>query len=214
MLCTLWVVFQALAVAVEAGVLSASAEALAKLAANNNGAAAGTSSRAGTQTGIQPHAQPLLARLIQLGGSYFLQPVGTQVGQFPLIPVGTVQPAGTLLVGQSGVHPLQEQLAQGATGGMVTLLAVLPQGGAGGDPQAGLLKPDQASLLPAATLSNQQHLAVAATPAGGKLRFQRSVGAPVRRMRSPELMMTAEEEEEPEEEEECSGIDTDDDAVE
>ena len=195
MLCTLWVIFQALAAAVEAGVFSASAETLAKLAASNNNGAA-----AGTQIG---NAEPLLVRLVQLGGSFLLQPVGTRVGQFPLIPA---QPGGTVLVGGPGALSVQEQLAQGSTGGVVTLLAAPPSGSAGRDPQAALLQPGQARLLPAATPSD-----AAARPAAGRLSFQRSVGAPVRRTRSPELLTTEEEEEE--EMEECSAMDTDDDTT-
>lgn len=165
---------------------SASAEALAKLAANNNGATAGT----GPKPGTQPNAEALSVRLVQLGGSFFIQPVGTQVGRFPLIPAGTAQRAGTFVVGQPGNLNLRERLAQGAAAGTVARLPVLPQGSAGGGPRAGTPKPDPAS------------------PAVGSLRFRRSVEAPVRRRRSPELL-TAEEEEE-----ESSGMDTDEDIIE
>lgn len=198
MFCTLWLVFQAWAVAVEGGVFSASAEALAKLAANGNGAAAGT----GPNPGTRPNAEPLSVRLIQLGGSVFIQPVGTRVGRFPLIPVGTVQRAGTFAAGQPDNLNLQELLAQGAAGGKVTLVPVLPQGNAGGDPQAAPLNPDP---FPAATLSNQLGLGATVRPP----RFQGSAETPVRRRRSPELLT-----EEEEEEEEASGMDTDEDIIE
>lgn len=197
MFCTLWLVFQAWAVAVEGGVFSASAEALAKLAANGNGAAAGT----GPNPGTRPNAEPLSVRLIQLGGSVYIQPVGTQVGG--LIPVGTVRRAGTFAAGQPDNLNLQELLAQGAAGGKVTLVPVLPQGNAGGDPQAAPLNPDP---FPAATLSNQLGLGATVRPP----RIQRgSAETPVRRRRSPELLT-----EEEEEEEEASGMDTDEDIIE
>lgn len=197
MFCTLWVVFQAWAVAVEGGVFSASAEALAKLAANNNGAAAGT----GPNPGTQPNAEALSVRLIQLGGSFFIQPVGTQVGRLPLIPAGTVQRAGTFVVGQPGNLNLQERLAEGAAAGTIARFPVLPQGSAGGGPQAAPPNPD---LFPAAALSDRQRQG----PAVGSLRFRRSVEAPVRKRRSPELLMAEEEEEE------SSGMDTDEDIIE
>lgn len=197
MFCTLWLVFQAWAVAVEGGVFSASAEALAKPAADNYGVAAGN----GPNPGSQPNAEPLSVRLIQLGGSFFIQPVGTQVGRFPLIPVRTVQRAGTFVVGQPDYLNLQELLAQGAAGGTLALFTGLPQGNAGGDPQAAPLNPE---LFPAATWSNQQRLGAAVGPP----RFQRSAEAPVRRRRSPELLTTEEAEEE------FSGMDTDEDITE
>ncbi|CAG01280.1 unnamed protein product [Tetraodon nigroviridis] len=62
---------------------------------------------------------------------------------------------------EAGALNLQEQVAQGATGDMVTLLAVVPQGGAGRGPQAALLQPEQA-----------RPLAAPARPAAGKLRLQ------------------------------------------
>lgn len=197
MFCTLWLVFQAWAVAVEGGVFSASAEALDKLAANSNGAAAGTFPNPGTQ----PNAEPLSVRLIQLGGSFFIQPVGTQVGRFPLIPVGTVQRAGTVAVGRPDNLNLQGLLAQGAAGRTATLSPVLPQGNAGGDRQAASLNPD---LFPAATLSSQLRLGATVRPP----RFQRSAETPIRRRRSPELLT------EEEKEEESSGMDTDEDIIE
>lgn len=205
MFCTLWLVFQAWAVAVEGGVFSPSTEALAKLAANSNGAAAGTGPNPGPgpNPGTQPNAEPLAVRLIQLGGSFFIQPVGKQVGRFPLIPVGTVQRAGTFAAGQPDNLNLQELLAQGAAGGKVTLVPVLPRGNAGGDPQAAPLNPDP---FPAATLSHQLRLGATVRPPG----FQRSAETPVRRRRSPELLT----EEEEEEEEETSGMDTDEDIIE
>lgn len=201
MFCTLWLVFQAWAVAVEGGVYSHRAEALAKLATNSNGAAAGTGP--GPNPGTQPNAEPLSVRLIQLGGSFVIQPVGTQVGRFPLIPVGTVPGAGTFARGQPDSLNLQELLAQGAAGGAATLFPVLPQGNAGGDPQAAPLNPD---LFPAATLSNQLWWGATVRPP----RFQRSSETPVRRRRSPELLT----EEEEEGEEETSGMDTDEDIIE
>lgn len=191
MFCALWVVFQAWAVAVEGGVFSASAEALAKPAANNNGAAAGT----GPNPGTQPNAEALSVRLIQLGGSFFIQPVGTRVGRFPLIP-------GTFVVGQPGNLNPRERRAQGAAAGTNARFPVSPQGGAGGGPQAAPPNPD---LFPEAALSDPQRQG----PAVGSLRFRGSVEAPVRRRRSPELL-TAEEEEE----EESSGMDTDEDIIE
>lgn len=207
MFCTLWVIFQALVVVVEGGVSSGIAETPAKVGLNNNGAAAGSKPNPRAQNGVQPNAEPLVARLVQVGGSFFIQPVGNQVGQFPLqqlIPIGAVQQAGTFFVGQSsGANVnLQGQLAQGAT-----LFAVLPRENAGGDPQGAPLNQNQVYLFSLAGLKNEQQLGAAAGTVAGRLRLPR-VAARLRR-RSPEVnVMTTEEEDE------CSGIDTDEDLTE
>lgn len=193
---------------------SASAEALAKAQAKNNGAVAGNNLNPGAQNGVQQNTEPLLVRLIQLGGSFFAQPIGNQVGQAALpqlIPIGGVQQTGLFLVGQSGganVNP-QGPLAQGAGNEPLTLFAVLPQGSAGGDPQGVLLTPSQVHLFSLARLRNQQQLAAAVGPAAGRLRFQRSAAARLRRTQPPAMKVTAAEEEE-----ECSGMETEEDQTE
>lgn len=200
MFCTLWVIFQALVVVVEGGVSSGIAVTPAKVGLNNNGAAAGREPNPGAQNGVQ-----LNARLVQDGGSFFIQPVGNQVGHVPLqqlIPIGAVQQAGTFFVGQSsGANVnLQGLLAQGAA-----LFAVLPGENAGRDPQGALLNQNQVYVFPLAGLKNEQQLGASAGTVAGRLRPPRSVAARLRR-RSPEVnMMTTEEEDE------CSGIDTDED---
>lgn len=208
MFCILWVVFQTLAVVVEGGVSSGSAEALAKGGVNNNGAAAGNNPNPGAQNGVSLNTEPLVARLVQLGGSFFIQPVGNQVGQAPLqqlIPIGAVQQTGAFLVGQSGGANvnLQGQVVQGVRGGPVTLFAVLAQRNAGGDPQGALLTPSQVHVFSLAGLNNQQQPGAAVGPAAGRLRFQRSVAARLRRTQSPVMKVMAAEEEE-----ECSGMET------
>ncbi|KAK9540409.1 hypothetical protein VZT92_002863 [Zoarces viviparus] len=205
MFCILWVVFQTLAAVVEGGVSSGSAETLANGGVNNNGAAGGNNASPGAQNGVPINGEPLVAHLVQLGSSFFIQPVGNQVGQAALqqlIPVGALQQGGAFLAGQVGtanVNP-QGQLTQGANGGPVTLFALLPQRNAGGSPQGAMLTPGQVQLIPVAGLNNQQQLGAA-----GRLRFQRSVAARLRRTQPPVMKAMAAEEEE-EEEEECSGM--------
>lgn len=206
MFCILWVIFQTLAVVVEGGVSSGSAEALAKGGVNNNGAAAGNNANPGAQNGVPLNGEPLVARLIQLGGSFFMQPVGNQVDQGPLqqlIPIGALQQGGAFLVGQAGganVNP-QGQVVQAARHGPVTLFAVLPQRNAGGGPQGALLTPGQMQLISVAGLNNQQQPGAVGGQAAGRVRFQRSLAARLRRTQSPVMkVMTAEEEEE------CSGM--------
>lgn len=211
MFCILWVIFQTMAVVVEGGVSSGSAEALAKAQVKNNGAAAGNSPNPGAQNGVQQNTEPLVVRLIQLGGSFFAQPIGNQVGQATLqqlIPVGGIQQTGLFLVGQSGGANvnLQGQLAQGEP---LTLFAVLPQRNAGGDPQGALLTPSQVHLFSLARLKNQQQLGAAVGPVVGRLRFQRSAAARLRRTQSPVMKVMAAEEEE-----ECSGMETEEDRTE
>lgn len=206
MFCILLVIFQTLAVVVEGGVSSGSAEALANGGVNNNGAAAGNNANAGGQTGVPLNGEPLVARLVQLGGSLFVQPVANQVGQAlppQLIPIGALQQGGAFLVGQAGganVNP-QVQVAQGARGGPVTLFAVLPQRNAGADPQGALLTPGQVQLISVAGLSNQQQPVAAGGRAAGRLRFLRSVAARLRRTQSAVMKAPATEGEE-----ECSGM--------
>lgn len=205
MFCILWVIFQTLAVVVEGGVSSGSAEALANGAVNNNGAAAGNNANPGAQNGVPLNGEPFVARLVQLGGSIFIQPVGNQVGQQQLIPIGALQQGGAFLVGQAGrtsVNP-QGQVAQAARNGPVTLFAVLPQGNAGGDLQGALLTPSQVQLISLAGLNNQQQAGAAGGQAAGRVRFQRSVAARLRRTQSPVMKAMATEEEE-----ECSGTET------
>lgn len=200
----LLVIFQTLAVVVEGGV-SRSAEALANGRVNNNGAAAGNNANPGAQTGVPLNGEPLVARLVQLGGSLFIQPLGNQVGHPPLqqlIPIGALQHGGAFLVGQAGgasVNP-QVQLAQGTSGGLVTVFAVLPQGNAGGDPQGALLTPGRVQLVSVAGLNNQPQLGAAGGRSAGRLRFQRSVAARLRRTQPPVMKAPATEDEE-----ECSG---------
>lgn len=202
----LWVIFQTLAFAVEGGVSSGSAEALAKGGVNNNGAAAGNNPKPGDQNRVPLNTEPLMVRVFQLGGSFFIQPVGNQVGQGllqPLIPFGAVHQTGAFLVGQFGganVNP-EGWVAQGTRGGPVTLFAVLPQRNFGGDLRGALLTPNQVRLFSPAGLKNQQPLGAAVGPAAARLRFQRSVAAHARRAKSPvKKVMAAEEEEE------CSGM--------
>lgn len=178
---------------------SGSAEALANGGVNNNGAAAGNSVNPGAQSGVPLNGEPLVARLVQLGGSFFIQPVGNQGGQAPLpqlIPIRGLQQDGPFAVGQAGGASVNAQgkLAPGAGGGPVTLFAVLPQRNAGGDPQGALLTPGQVHLIPAAGLSSQQQ-------AARRLRFQRSVAARLQRTQPPAMKVMAAEEEE-----ECSGM--------
>lgn len=202
----LWVIFQTLAFVVEGGVTSGSAEALAKGGVNNNGAAAGNNPKPGDQNRVPLNTEPLIVRLFQLGGSFFIQPVGNQVGQGllqPLIPFGAVHQPGAFLVGQFGganVNP-EGWVAQGTRGGPVTLFAVLPQRNVGGDPRGVLLTPNQVHLFSPAGLKNQPPLGAAAGPAAARLRFQRSVAVRARRAKSPVMKAMAAEEEQ-----ECSGM--------
>lgn len=206
MFCTLWVLFQILAFVVEGGASSGSAEALANGGVNNNGAAAGDNPKPGDQNRVPLNTEPLMVRLVQVGGSFFIQPGGNQVGQAllqPLIPIGAVHQTGAFLVGQLGganVNP-EGWVAQGTRGGPVTLFAVLPQRNVGGDPRGAFLTPSQVHLFSPAGLKNQQPLGAAVGPAAGRLRFQRSVAARVRRAKSPVMKVMAAEEEE-----ECSGM--------
>lgn len=200
MFCILWVIFQSLAVLVEGGLTSASAEALAKAGGKNNGGAAGNNANAGAQNGVPLNGQAIVAQLVPLGGSLFLQQAGNQVGQphvQQLIPFGAVQ---------QGVGP-QGQVGQPVQGGPFTFFAVLPQGGAIGNPQNALLTPGQAQLISVAGLNNQQQPAPGA--AVSRLRFQRSAAARFRATQAPSTRVMASEEEEDEEEdeeEEGSGI--------
>lgn len=213
MFCILWVIFPTLAVVVQGGASSGSAEALLKGGAKNNGggaAAAGNAANAGVQNGVPLAGEAIMARLVQLGGSLFIQPLGNP-GQPPLqhlIPISALQQAGTVLVGQGGGPNGNLQMAQQAGAGPVMLLAVVPQNNAGTGPQPPMQIPGQVQLFSMAGPNNQQQqqqLGVAAggVQARGRLRFQRSVAARLRRTQSP--LMKAEVDEE---EEECSGMDT------
>ncbi|KAL7404562.1 hypothetical protein ABVT39_016402 [Epinephelus coioides] len=185
-----------LAVVVEGGVSSGSAEALASGGVNNNGAAAGNSANTGAQNGVPLNGEPLVGRLVQLGGSFFLQPVGNQVGQ-QLIPIGALQQGGTFAVVQAGAN-VNPQVTQGARGQPVTLFAVVPQGNTGGNQQGTLLTPGLVQLISVAGLnSQQQQPGPAGGRAAGRVRFQRSVAARLRRTQSP--VMKAVEAEEVEE---------------
>ncbi|KAL3067091.1 hypothetical protein OYC64_016940 [Pagothenia borchgrevinki] len=208
MFCTLGVLFYTFALVVEGGVSSGSAEALANVGVNNNRAAAGNNANAGGPNGIPLNGAPLAGHLVQLGGSFFIQPVRNQVGQPPLqqlIPIGALQQGGAFLVGQGGaganVNP-QGQLTQVAGGGPVTLFAVLPQRNAGGLPQGSLLTPGQVQLISLAGLNNQPQPGVAGGRAAGGVRFQRSVAARLRRTQPPVMKVVAVDEDE-----ECSGTD-------
>lgn len=183
---------------------SQSAEALANGGVNNNGGtAAGNNANPGVQNGVPLNGEPIVGRLVQVGGSLFIQPVGNPVGQpalQQLIPIGGLQQGGVLLLGQTGganVNPLG-QGAQGARGGPVTLLALLSQRNAGGDPQGAVFTPGQVQLIPLAGPNNQQQ---AAGAKAGRLRFQRSAAARLRRTQLPAMKEVATEEEE-----ECSGM--------
>lgn len=188
---------------------SGSTEALANGGMNNNGAAAGN---AGVQNVVPLSTEPILVRLVQFGGSLFIQPIGNQLGQAlvpQLIPIGALQENGAFLVGQTGaasVNP-QAQVVQGARGGLATLFALLPQRNVGGDPQGALLTPGQVQLITPDGLKVQQQPGPAAIvgQAGGRLRFQRSLAARLRRAQSPLMKVMAAEEEE-----ECSGMETED----
>ncbi|XP_078022393.1 uncharacterized protein LOC144462474 [Epinephelus lanceolatus] len=197
MFCLLWLILQTLAVVVEGGVSSGSAEALANGGVNNNGAAAGNSANKGAQNGVPLNGEPLVGRLVQLGGSFFLQPVGNQVGQ-QLIPIGALQQGGTFAVVQAGAASVNPQVTQSARGQPVTLFAVVPQGNAGGNQQGALLTTGQVQLISVAGLnSQQQQPGAAGGRAAGRVRFQRSVAARLRRTQSP--VMKAVEAEEVEE---------------
>lgn len=199
MYCILWIIFQILVVVVQADVSSGSAEALAKAAAKNNGGAVGAAA-AGNGVNAQngaPLIGETIARLLQLGGSLFIQPVGNPGGQAPLqqlIPLTALQ--------QGGANGnLQGQMAGQPGGGPVMVFGVLPQNNAGIDPR-------QMQMIPVALPGNQQ-LPGGAAAAGqplGRLRFQRSVATRLRRTQSP-LMKTAATEEEKDDEEESSGMD-------
>lgn len=204
-----FVLFQTLAAVVEGGVSSGSAEALANGGGNNVGGAAGNNANTGAQNGVPVNGEPLLAQIVPLGGSLFIQPAGNQIGQAPLqqlIPIGALQQGGAFLVAQPGGGNVntQRQVGQPPQGGPITLLAVLPHRPAGADPQGAALTPGQVQLISVAGLNNQQQPGVAGNSAG-RLRFQRSVAARLRRTRAPAKKMSAPEEEE-EEEEEFSGM--------
>ncbi|KAK5866155.1 hypothetical protein PBY51_020365 [Eleginops maclovinus] len=207
MFCTLWILLYTFALVVEGGVSSGSAEALANGGVNNNRAAAGNNANVGGQNGIPLNGQPLVGHLVQLGGSFFIQPVGNQVGQPPLqqlIPIGALPQGGAFLVGQGSavnVNP-QGQMTQGVGAGPVTLYAVLPQGNVGGNPQGSLLTPGQVQLISVAGLNNQPQPGVAGGRAAGGVRFQRSLAARLRRTQFPVMKVVAADEDE-----ECSGTD-------
>lgn len=210
MYCILWVIFQTLALVVEGGVSSGSAEALLKGGAGGAAGAAGNVANGGAQNGVPLAGGAVMARLVQLGGSLFIQPVGNPVGQAPaqqLIPITALQQGGTFLLGQAGgaVGNLQGQMAQQAAGGPVMVLGVVPQNNPRVDPQPALLAPGQVQLIPVAGPNNQPQLGVAGGigNARGILRFQRSVAARLRRTQPPVTTAAASQEEE-----ECSGMDT------
>jgi len=98
-------------------------------------------------------------------------------------------------------------MAQQAGGGPVTLFTVLPQFNAGIEPQPAVLTPAQLQLVSVAVPNNQQQLAGAGGVGKprGRVRFQRSSAARLRRKpeHDPLMKVTAGEEEE-----EGSGIDT------
>ncbi|MEQ2189601.1 hypothetical protein GOODEAATRI_026890, partial [Goodea atripinnis] len=198
------------------GVSSGSAEALLKGGAKNNGggaAAAGNVGNAGAQNGVPLAGEAIMARLVQLGGSLFIQPVANP-GQPPLqqlIPISALQQGGTFLVGQGGGANGNLQMAQQAGSGPVMLYAVAPQNNAGIGPDLLMQIPGQVQLFSVAGPNTQQQqqqqqqlgIAAGGAQASGRLRFQRSVAAHLRRMQS--LLMKAEADEE---EEEISGMDT------
>ncbi|MEQ2228012.1 hypothetical protein ILYODFUR_004313 [Ilyodon furcidens] len=211
MFCMLWVIFSTLAVVVQGGVSSGSAEALLKGGAKNNGggaAATGNVGNAGAQNGVPLAGEAIMARLVQLGGSLFIQPVANP-GQPPLqqlIPISALQQGGTFLLGQGGGANGNLQMAQQAGSGPVMLYALAPQNNAGIGPDLPMQIPGQVQLFSVAgPNTQQQQLGVAAggAQARGRLRFQRSVAARLRRMQSPLMKAEADEEEE-----EISGMDT------
>lgn len=163
---------------VEGDVTSGSAEALANRRMSKGGMAGGNTANPGGQTGVQPNVEPLMARLIQLGGSLFIQPVGQAPVQ-QLIPIGGLQQGTVLLLGQTGganVNP-PGPVAQTGTGGPVTLFAVLPQRNTGGAQQGNLLTSSHVQLIPLSVLNDQQQAGAAAAQAGSRIRFQRSLVA-------------------------------------
>lgn len=172
MFCVLLLIVHTWALAVEGGANSASAEALAKAGANDNGAAAGNN---GALNGAQANAKPLLANLVQIGGYIFLQPVANQAGQAslqPLIPIGVAPQTAAFIVGQPGgasVGPLGQVTLGAGAGGPVTLLAVLPQvnGGAANKHQR----------LSTAGANGRQQAAVAVGAVPARLRARRSLAA-------------------------------------
>lgn len=217
MYCILWVIFQSLALVVESDVSSGSAEALANRGANNNGGpGAAKGANIGAQNGVPLIGEPFVAQIAQVGSSIFIQPLGNPVGQAPLqqlIPVAVLQQGGALLMGQAGgaTMKLQGLATQQAGGGPVNVFAVLPQGNVGGVPQGVMLTPGQVQLMSVVGQNNQQPLGGvggAANPSG-RVRFQRSVAARLRRMQSPPVKTMATEDEE-----ECSGVETEEKQVE
>lgn len=201
---------------VESDASSGSAEALANRRANNNGGqGAAQGANNGAQNGVPLNGDPFLAQIVQVGSSFFLQPLGNPVGQAPvqqLIPVAVLQQGGAFLMGQAGgaTVKLQGLATQQAGGGPVNVFAVLPQGNVGGAPQGVMLTPGQVQLVSVVGQNNQQPLGGVGGAANlnGRLRFQRSVAARLRRMQSP-VMKTATEDEE-----ECSGVETEETPVE
>lgn len=214
MYCMLWVIFQSLALVVESGVSSGSAEALANRGVKNNGGpGAANGANAGAQNGVPLTGQPFVAQVVQVGNTLFIQPLGNPVGQAPpqqLIPVAVLPQGGAFLMGQAGgaTMNLQGPGTQQAGGG---LFAVLPQRNVGGGPQSVVLTPGQVQLMSAVGQNNPQPLGgvVGAAKPSGKLRFRRSVAARLRRTQSPVMKTTPAEDEE-----ECSGVDTEEKQVE
>ncbi|CAB1432305.1 unnamed protein product [Pleuronectes platessa] len=212
MFCLLWVLFQAWAVVVDGGVSSGSAEANGGVNNNGGAAAAGNTANPGAQNGVLLNGDPLVVRLLQLGGTFFIQPVGNQAGQAPLqqlIPTGALQQGGAFPVGQTGgvnVNPQGQVLTQAGRGGPLTLFTLLSQRNAGGNPQGGVLTPGQVQLISLAGLNNQQRQVPAGGNTAGGVRFQRSLAARLRGTQSPPMKVKAAEEEEEDEEEECSGM--------
>uniref|UniRef100_A0AAV2LGC8 Uncharacterized protein n=1 Tax=Knipowitschia caucasica TaxID=637954 RepID=A0AAV2LGC8_KNICA len=199
MLCILWLTILSLSVPVKGGLISASAEALAKAGGKNVGAAAGNNINAAAQNGV--NGQAVVAHIVPFGGTFFLQQAGNQVGQPPvqqLIPLSAVQQGGQFVVGQPG---------QPGPGSPITLFTILPQGGGIGTPQNTVLTQGQVQLISAAGVSSQAAPGNAGGIPGG-LRFVRSAATRLRRTKvSGTKAMASEEEEEEEEEEEGSGMD-------
>lgn len=186
MFCMLWVIFQCLALVVEGGVSSGSAEVPLNARVNHNGAAAGNNAN-GAPNGVPLIGELLVAHVVQVGGSFFIQP--NQPGQAPLqqvIPIVAPQSGGVNVNSQG-------QVIQPAASGPVTLFAVLTQRNAGGDPQ----------LISVAGLNSQRQPGPSGGNLLGRARLQRSVAAHRRRTQSPVMMVRAAEEEE-----ESSGMET------
>lgn len=231
MFCTLWIIFQTLAFVAEGGSSESAEAAAAKAAANNGGAAAaaGNNANQGGQNGAQQqNGQVFLAKVVQAGGSFILQPLGAPIEQPAVQQVlpasGSLQQGGLGFFvaqagGANGIPQQGQQLAQSTNGGSAVvplqlghsangggLLTILPQTNAIGSPQNPFLfSGQQVQLIPLNAVSNnqQQQLTLTGQDAAGRLRIKRSLVPRLRR--TPEQPSGKPTTAAEEKEEECSG---------